>query len=324
MDSETRAPLPEIVRGRNILVFGAAGFIGRWVSRLLSLAGARLYLTARDVQSAKEIFSTYEVRGEIFEIDLQQLDSIGELIASIRPDVIFNLAGYGVDRSERNEDTAYRINASLIEMICLAMAGLGKSNWPGQQIIHAGSALEYGEISGNLAEDSGVNPTTLYGKSKLMGTQLLAARCRETGVRGLTARLFTVYGPGEHDGRLLPSLLKAAVDGQALALTAGQQRRDFTYVQDAAEGLIRLSATDSLPGEIVNLATGKLTSVRCFIETAASILNIPENRLHFGAIPTRNEEMQHDEVTVDRLQKLTNWAPRLSIEEGIFQTKNFA
>ncbi len=305
------------------MVLGASGFIGRWVSRLICRTGARPYLVARDVQSAKRVFSDYEISGEIIEADLCRPDSISELIARIKPDVVFNLAGYGVDRSERYEKMAYRINADLVEATCKAMALNRNSTWPGQRIVHVGSALEYGEIGGNLAEDSAANPTTLYGKSKLAGTNLLTGRCRELGVKGITARLFTVYGPGEHNGRLLPSLLKAGCDGTHLPLTAGEQRRDFTYVEDVAEGLLRLAVAESQPGEVVNLATGKLTTVRAFIETAASILNIPENKLQFGAIPTRVEEMQHAPVTVDRLRRLTDWTPEPEIAEGIQLTKNF-
>ncbi|MFN0109131.1 MAG: NAD-dependent epimerase/dehydratase family protein [Blastocatellia bacterium] len=305
-----------------VLVFGASGFIGRWVSRQLCCQGAKPFLVIRNRAAAERVFADYQVTGELVEADLQRLDSVGELIGRIKPDVVFNLAGYGVDRSERDEEMAYRINADFIEAICRAMA-IHKTNWPGQQIIHVGSALEYGEVSGNLAEDSAANPTTLYGKSKLMGTKLLAQCCRELGVKGITARLFTVYGAGEHDGRLLPSLLKAAADKQPLPLTAGAQQRDFTYVEDVAEGLLRLAATESQPGEIVNLATGRLTTVRRFIETAASILNIPETNLQFGVIPTRNEEMRHDPVTIGRLRLLAGWTPPTEIAEGILRAKHF-
>ncbi len=276
----------------------------------------------RDVEVAKQVFSRYEINGEIVRADLQQLVSVGEIITKIRPDVVFNLAGYGVDRLERDDATAYRINTDLIEVICRAMAGT-KNSWKYQQLVHAGSALEYGAISGNLAEDSICNPTTLYGKSKLMGTSLLSQHCRKLGVKGITARLFTVYGPGEHEGRLLPSLLQASSNDQPLPLTLGTQKRDFTYVEDVAEGLVRLSTAESQPGEVVNLATGRLATVRGFVGTAATILNIPEDKLQFGAIQTRSEEMQHDPVSVDRLRRLVDWTPTIEIAEGIQRAKSF-
>ncbi|NIP76477.1 MAG: NAD-dependent epimerase/dehydratase family protein, partial [Xanthomonadales bacterium] len=75
-----------------------------------------------------------------------------------------------------------------------------------------------------MAEDSVPNPTTLYGRSKLAGTLQFRRACQRTGLRGLTARLFTVYGPGEHPGRLLPSLIEAAETDEPLELTAGLQK----------------------------------------------------------------------------------------------------
>jgi nucleoside-diphosphate-sugar epimerase len=321
MESQTRN-----LSSAQIVVLGASGFIGRWVSRRLCFQGARPVLVVRDVKMANEVFAAYQIKGEIVQADFQRLDSVTELIGGFKPDVVFNLAGYGVDRYERDEETAYRINAHLVETICKAMAVHRNPDWLGQNIVHTGSALEYGEIGGNLTEDSTPNPTTLYGQSKLLGTNLLTQFCRKLGVKGITARVFTVYGPGEHEGRLLPSLLEAAKTGAPLPLTAGQQRRDFTYVEDVADILIELARSEAAPGDIVNLATGKLTSVRGFVETAAEVLGISKNNLLFDAIPTRVEEMQHDAVTIDRLQKLLG--PRLKtpltdIAKGIRQTKNF-
>lgn len=304
-------------RGIRVAVLGAAGFIGRWVARSLFEQQAHLYLIVRDRASAEKIFSEYSIRGEIIELDLEQPESVSGLFEKIRPSITFNLAGYGVDRSERDEETAYRVNADLPQALCEAVAATRDPKWPGQQLIHTGSALEYGEIGGDLAEDSTPNPTTLYGKSKLAGTLALLRCCPAKRVRGLTARLFTVYGPGEHTGRLLPSLLDAARTGQSLPLTEGRQLRDFTYVADVAEGLLRLGISGAAPGEIVNLATGRLTAVRQFIELAADILNIPAGNLLFGALPTRVEEMNHDPVAVERIRRLTSWTPPTNISSGI-------
>ena len=320
MKPGARTSSSAVIEARSIIVFGASGFIGRWVSRRLCEQGVKPFLLVRDPVMAERVFNDYGISGELLQADFQNPDSVTEFIGKVKPDVVFNLAGYGVDRTERDEATAYQINAHLVEAICRAMALHRNSAWTGQSVVHVGSALEYGEIGGNLAEDSTVNPTTLYGKSKLMGTNLLTQFCRKLGVRGITARLFTVYGHGEHDGRLLPSLLQAANDGQPLPLTTGEQQRDFTYVEDVADGLLRLAVAESQPGEVVNLATGRLTTVHSFIETAASILNIPENNLQFGAIPTRAEEMQHDPVTVDRLRRLIDWTPPTDIAEGIQRT----
>jgi nucleoside-diphosphate-sugar epimerase len=281
-------------------------------------------LIVRQRTTAEPVFRRYKVQGEIFRLDLQDLAGIRPLWQKIKPSIIFNLAGYGVDRAERDEPSFYRINAQLVQTLCQSTAGLNDTQWPGQTIVHAGSSFEYGMIGGDLAENSTPNPTTLYGKSKLAGTQALTNYCQTHHLKGITVRLFTVYGPGEHQGRLLPSLINTARTAEPLPLTPGTQKRDFTYVEDVAEGLLRLGLAPAKPGAVINLATGRLTTVRQFVETAARITGIPNNRLHFGAIPYHYPEMDHANVALHTLQTLTAWTPGTTIETGIRKTVAFA
>jgi nucleoside-diphosphate-sugar epimerase len=95
-------------------------------------------------------------------------------------------------------------------------------------------------------------------------------------------------------------------------------------VEDVAEGLLRLGLSEAMPGEVVNLATGKLTSVRAFAETAADVLQISAQRLHFGALPTRSAEMAHAPVAIGRLRELVDWTPPTEIKQGIRRTVEFS
>jgi nucleoside-diphosphate-sugar epimerase len=300
-------------------VLGASGFIGRWVARKLCEAGSHPYLVVRDAPRARDIFARYNIRGEVIEADLLDPVAIEGIYNHIRPAVTFNLAGYGVDPSQRDPGLAYRMNAELPQRLCEAIARTGNPAWPGQQLVHAGSAGEYGSVKTAPREDGPARPTTLYGKSKLQGAENVVACCPVLGIRGLVARLFTVYGPGEYSGRLLPSLLEAGRTGQPLDLTAGLQRRDFTYVEDVAEGMLRLGLV-SAGSTIVNLATGRLLPVRSFVETAAAVLGIPPGNLRFGALPTRPDEFEQEAAAPERLHRLTGWVPPTSVAEGLHMT----
>ncbi|MCA9968863.1 MAG: NAD-dependent epimerase/dehydratase [Anaerolineales bacterium] len=314
----------ESYQGQRVLVLGAAGFIGRWVARYLSAAGAALLLPVRDPAAARTIFARHAVAGQIVPLDLRQPAALTRLLHDARPALVFNLAGYGVDRGERDEATAHAINTALLETLGTAMAAAGAPGWGGQRIVHVGSALEYGEIGGDLNEASVPNATTLYGRTKLAGTRALAAAARAHGLRAVTARLFTIYGPGEHPGRLLPALLETARTRQPLPLTAGAQLRDFTYVEDVADGLLRLGVLETAVADsVVNLATGRLTAVRRFVEIAADTLRIPPHLLQFGALPTRREEMAHDDVAIGRLRQHLNWRPATDIAAGVARTQAF-
>jgi nucleoside-diphosphate-sugar epimerase len=306
-------------KAKTALVLGASGFIGQWVARKLCDAGACTCLVVRNAAAACAAFERYGIRGEVVEADLSHPAALFDIYGRFRPSVTFNLAGYGVDPLEREPHMAYQMNAELPSALCDAVAVAADSSWRGQHIVHAGSAAEYGDAGGDLRENGPARPTTLYGQSKLKGTLAVAERAAACGLRAVTARLFTVYGPGEHSGRLLPSLIEASRDHKPLDLTAGVQRRDFTYVEDVAEGLLRLGL---LPANepVVNLATGRLTPVRTFVEIAAGVLGIPPASLRFGVIPLRANEMEHEAVSIERLNGFAGWIPPTSIAEGIRKT----
>jgi nucleoside-diphosphate-sugar epimerase len=304
-------------RNVRVLVLGASGFIGRWVARYLYQEQADLYLAVRDAGSLPG--GAFR-GGQVRELDLLDDGALQALVRETAPDTVFNLAGYGINPAERDPALAEAINAAFLPRLVEAISRLPATRWQGNRIVHTGSALEYGVCSGALAETTEARPTTLYGRTKLAGTLALQQAALADEMPAVTARLFTVYGPGERAGRLLPALLAAARSGESLELTAGTQQRDFTYVEDIAAGLLELGKAVTAPGEVVNLASGRLTSVRAFTEISAGVLGIPAGKLHFGALPTRQEEMQHAPVATGKLQKLLGWLPTTTIQEGVERT----
>jgi nucleoside-diphosphate-sugar epimerase len=314
-----------VYRDVPVAVVGAAGFIGRWVARFLSSCGAVLHLAVRDADAAAPLFREYGVSGEVCEVDLLDDRQISCFLQNARPAVTFNLAGYGVDRSELDPHLARRLNTDLPAVLATAIAPQHPT-WSGSGLVHVGSGIEYGRSACELRETSiPTPPDTLYAQTKLAGTIALQRFSMENGFSALTARLFTVYGPGEHPGRLLPSLLEAAAHGGDLRLSSGYQQRDFVYVGDVAEGLLRLGAAPRRPAHTtINLATGRMTTVRRFAETAADILGIPPAKLKFGALPVRFDEMNYSSVSLERLCATTGWTPQTSLAEGIRATFRFS
>jgi nucleoside-diphosphate-sugar epimerase len=303
-----------------VAVLGATGFIGGWIARSAAGHGARVLLIARDAQRVETMARTLPGAGAA-ALDAGDDTALRTVLDATRPAVVFNAIGYGVDRNERDDDVAQRINTRFPGMLADAVASTRDRAWRGAALVHLGSALEYGRAAGDLQEDTEPRPDTLYGRTKLEGTRALAARSRVLDLASVTARLFTVYGAGEHEGRLLPALLACARDGTPVDLTAGEQLRDFTYAGDIAEGVLRLGLARVAPGEVVNLATGRLTSVRTFAESAARVLDLAPAQLRFGALPARAEEMQHEPVSIERLRRHTGWTPETDIATGIRRTQ---
>lgn len=302
--------------GARILMLGAAGFIGQWVTRALIARGAAVHAVVRR-ERYEESVQALPGAEHVSMVELRDAWAVARLLHREKPAAVFNLAGYGVDPRERDAQWAKELNTQLPTMLAELMSSHGDGAWTAQQVVHAGSALEYGTAPGDLREGTTCMPTTVYGITKLDGTEQMHALAAEAGVRAVTGRLFTVYGAGEHEGRLLPSLIAASRTDAPIPLTEGLQPRDFTYVEDVVEGLLRLGLLPDAALGPVNIATSRLTTVREFVETAATVLGISQERLRFGAIPTRAEEMHHDPVNVDRLRALTSWMPMTSIADGI-------
>ena len=104
--------------GVSVLVLGSSGFIGRWVAKELCAAGAQVNLVVRDRMRTTPIFEQYGIAGRVWERDLQDARAIREVFAEVRPAVTFNLAAYGVDRSEQDESLMYQTNTHLIGILC--------------------------------------------------------------------------------------------------------------------------------------------------------------------------------------------------------------
>jgi UDP-glucose 4-epimerase len=300
------------------LVLGASGFIGRWVARRLTEARARITVAVRRPEEFARVARQWSVAADVIAFDALTEDSVSRAISFAAPDIVFNLAGYGIDRAETDAGAMSRINDVLVRQVAEVLADTTTpAAWRGRRLVHAGSALEYGLVEGTASESGPANPHTDYGRTKLEGTKALRAVAESTGLASVTARLFAVFGPGERQGRLLPTLRQAAERGSAAILSSGMQRRDFTYVEDVAEGMLRLGLSAGTPGEVVNLATGRLTSVRAFAETASMVLELPTDRLLFGAEPIRADEMRITGVDVSSLEQRTGWTPNADLERGI-------
>ncbi len=321
-----------VYRDVPVLILGATGFIGRWVARYLTAAGAELHLGVRSREGLKTLEREYGIRGRPVEMDLERGRSLTAAVRGRRPAIVFNLAGYGVAREETDPGKSQRINADGVSLLVSELVGGDSApEWPGLRLVQAGSVLEYGPVGGDLDEETVARPDTVYGKSKLEGTAHIVEAVTRGTLAAVVARLFTVYGPGEHPGRLLPTLIAARTTGGLVPLTLGAQRRDFLWVDDAARGLLRLGATPSPspaaatpgPEPIVNLCTGRLTEVRSFVREAAALLGIPEERLGFGLRTDPRPELEHLPATAARLRARVGWVPGTLPREGIRRTLDF-
>ncbi|MBI5085222.1 MAG: NAD-dependent epimerase/dehydratase family protein, partial [Acidobacteria bacterium] len=226
--------------GTRVTIAGGTGFIGRWVARALSDSGAELTLLARDLAAARAIAGQFGFTCRFIPLDLTDFAAVTRNLAGLRPQILFNLAAYGINAAESDLSTARRINHELLPVLCDALAEVDAGGWAGRRLVHAGSVAEYGPVVETLDESMPAHPRSLYGSTKLAGTEAVQRCCLSSGMNGVTARLFGVYGPGERPGRLLPVLMDAARLQRVAELGPAGQQRDFLFVEDVAEGLLRV------------------------------------------------------------------------------------
>lgn len=317
------APETPSYLGVRVLVTGGTGLIGRRVVAALLDAGADVAVLARE---ARKVDPAQVERVRVMQHDLTNPGEIASAIAAWRPSITFNLAAYGVGRAERDDVTAHHVNMLAVTEAIEAISSLIDDAWTGPRIVQAGSAFEYGAIEQSQDEKAQPLPTTTYGQTKLAATTLLQYAREEAGFPSVTARLFTVFGPGEKLPRLFPTLLEARKTAGRIPLSIGTQPRDWLYVDDAAEGLVRLglvpkakilSEQHPFDTPAINLASGKLTTVKDFVLAAAKVFGIEPSRLGFGDIPLLSEDTFQSQVPVARLKAATGWLPPAGPQSGL-------
>jgi len=284
------------LNGQRCLVTGAGGFIGQVLVRKLLAAGAIVHAPGRT------------------ELDLDVESSIRRTVRDFAPEKVFHLAAKGVTGASSLEalrETNVHGTRRLIAELNLLRHS--------PTVTLLGSGFEYAAKETPLKEEDALSPFSDYGISKLEAAA--AAREVASGLSVTWVRLFNVYGPGESLGRLLPHIVSQSRQGLPVEVTAGEQLRDFTHVDDVAEGIMRLAArpTASLGWEVFNLGTGTPTRLHAFMSLVVAALasHGVVSDLRLGARPYRPGEPMIYLPDVSRLQKAVGWLPATTLSRGV-------
>ena len=178
-----------------------------------------------------------------------------------------------------------------------------------------GSCAEYSNAERTCNEL--LTPTgssTVYGKCKVAMSEVFAAAGQSANKGAAWARVFQPYGPGEPRGRLIPSVIRSGIAGRKLDCTDGMQIRDFVFVEDVANALVRILA-GNFPGPF-NIGTGHGRSLREIISMICDKFG-NHDFVRLGARTTLHEEPERVVADVSRMQTITGWQPVTDIEGGI-------
>lgn len=290
------------------LVTGATGFVGRNLVSHLLKRGLEVTCLLRDesaVQDAPAFADAFR-RARIVRWDWES----GSAPADVRADWIFHLAAAGVKPEERDPQLLRRANVDYPRrMVKLA------AEWSAGFVL-AGSNSEYADPIGRdrVSEEWPTQRDRLYGATKALGTESALAWAREAGVPAACCRLFGIYGPGEAEHRLFPSVVRGLAANRRVALSSGTQVRDFLSVSNACSGLMAvadwLANQEGTTGNgIMNLCTGEGRSVRKFAEEIASILERDSSLIEVGRLPLRADDVPYLVGDPGLLMRRTGWTP---------------
>ena len=301
---------PAELAGQRVLVTGGTGFVGEHVLQHGRAAGVELWNLGNRAGRVEGV--TY-LTG-----DMRDADAVARAVATAKPTAVLHLATLGGTFGSAAFAEMLAANVSGFEALLRAVRAHDRNT----RVVATGTALEYADRPEPLTEDAPLGPSNEYSITKAAATLVAGYYARELPVNVL--RLFNVYGPGEPAARLLPQLVASVRQGKPVELTPLEPRRDFVYVSDVAEGVWRAASLPAQAGRlrVLNLGTGRGTSFRGYIETAANILRSEghEPDIRFGAKPARAGEAMNIVADVTRLRATLGWVPNTQIETGLRRT----
>lgn len=286
-----------------ILVFGANGFLGRWVCVNALNAGHEVFAVSRSPDKHLEM-----IHDRFLPIYLPTTDW-HLAISQKRPDVVIHCDWEGV--SSQSRDLPEQQN-NISRWLSLAHYEI---SFGVSKTIYLGSQAEFGSVLGHISEGDHANPDTQYGIAKEFLRGELSRMFSNSTTQFVWARLFSFYGAMDYGTWLVPMAIRNLMLGNPLNLSSGLQRWNYLHVSDVASALVRLVDVE-LKFEEFNIANPKSQSVREIAEeiglllNSKLLLNFDKDELNFipDVIPTSS-----------RIQEL-DWSPYFSIEEGLSKT----
>ncbi len=307
---------------KKCLVTGGAGFIGSHLVDKLMERGCHVLvidnLANGKTENIRQHFSSPRFQFERGTI-VDPLD-VNRVMQGI--DLVFHLACLGVRHSIRHPFENRRVNGEGTLLLLDAAYRQGV-----ERFIHCSSSEVYGSARYvPMPESHPTEPCTVYGAGKLAGEAYARAYYKTYGLQTVIIRPFNTYGPRSHHegdaGEMIPKSIVRALNGKnILVFGDGRQTRDFTYVEDTAEGLIAAAEGDGMIGRTLNIGSNFEISINDLAVLLKTLVG--------------NDEVKVENVTdrpgdVDRLYadpslflSLCDWSPRTDFETGLKKTIDF-
>jgi len=298
----------------NYLVTGGAGFIGSHISEELLKRGHRVRVVdnlvtgyQRNLRDGVEF-----IKGDLAEREVARAAVDG------MDYVIHQAAIPSVPRSVDKPEESHRANVDSTMQILLASRDAGI-----RRVVFAGSSSVYGDQPVlPKTETMPTNPLSPYALQKLMAEMYLQMFTRFYGLETVTTRYFNVFGPRQDPGSpysgVISLFIKALSDGTTPVIYGdGEQTRDFTYVANVVDGVLRAAETPGVSGQVFNVATNGRVSLNELLETLKKILGSTVQPIYKEA---RQGDVRDSQADISKAEKMLGYKPTVGLEEGLRKT----
>lgn len=310
-------------------VTGGAGFIGsHLVEELLRRGhmvrvadnfstGKRENIDAALAAAVRDGAADAASRLEVVEGDLADLDVARRACAGA--DYVLHQAAIpSVPRSVQDPIASNRANidATLNVLVAARDAGV-------KRVVFAGSSSEYGDTPTlPKHEEMPTDPLSPYALQKVVGEQYMRQFTRLYGLETVSIRYFNVFGPRQDPGSpysgVISLFIKWLLAGQAPTIHGdGEQTRDFTYVANVVDGVLRACEAPRAAGEAINVATAGRVSLNELLRVLQGILGTSLTPV-YG--PPRIGDVRDSQASIDKAARLLGYAPSVLFEEGLRRT----
>ena len=300
-----------------ILVTGGEGFIGSWIVEKLSQMGHRV--------TTLDNSDTYGV------IEREELDRLcqwrqrnwkkvtkisGNVIMPLdrvwlrKQDIVIHLASYPRAKIVNDHPEMG------VENIVVGTTGMLQDcvEYGVKRFVYVSSSMIYGNFADGADEKTVPNPINIYGEAKLTGERLTQQFNRAFGLEYVIARPSGVYGAGDIPDRVLSKFFDAAINNRDISVHGADNRVDFTYVEDAVDGIIRCALEKQAANKIFNITAGSAINLN---EAAKKIIQLTGSKSQVKDTGKNKLYPNRGTLDVSQAQKLLGYQPKHSFDQGI-------
>jgi UDP-glucose 4-epimerase len=310
------------LKGKNVLVTGGAGFIGsNLVDRLILEEPANLIIvdnfflgTEENLVDAREAFPGLR----IYRLDASNLAAMQQLVRSEGIDVVFNLAAIPLPTSLEYPvwtiQTNIEITTTFCELVRLEYV---------QTLVHCSSSEAYGSaLYASMDESHPLVPITPYAASKAAADQIVLSYCQTFGIDATIVRPFNNFGPRQNLGSyagIIPIVISRISNGEPIEIFGdGLQTRDYIFVRDTTEAVIKIYEAEATRGRVINVATGREISINELVVRLIKAMGVPNHQVVHSS-PRPGDVRRHC-GDVRLLRELTGFEPRAISDEALRET----